>query len=378
MQSEFPVKVARLENIGILVNEDSVLGGYFLAKDIPDNCRIIDNRYNNKKRLNAPIYLEVYPSFLCNFRCSFCYLKLLGINLADSKQMSDETINATVKMCDERGINTMNILGGEPLHPLNWPTTRKLIERAHEKGIRADITTNGFFLTEEIVDFLKKNQTKLNLSLQSLQPENSKKILGLDPSQQLKNIILNIVDGKIRYGLSTAILKTNINEIEQLIDFVNNLSTCGAWVWRYVTVFGDFDKSTLYSMKEFFDIYNKYKNKIKKNVYFDAPFSYKYLNIKPMETDFDAILSPCCNPGESKAEVLPDGTVYSCILFYGDEGQIMGNVNQEVNFTKTYGYKREYCSNSSCAYSTYCTGCPAYANRTGVKFDDRCEYARKA
>ncbi len=184
MQSEFPVKVARLENIGILVNDDSVLGGYFLAKDIPDNCRIIDNRYNNKKRLNAPIYLEVYPSFLCNFRCSFCYLKLLGINLADSKQMSDETINATVKMCDERGINTMNILGGEPLHPLNWPTTRKLIERAHEKGIRADITTNGFFLTEEIVDFLKKNQTKLNLSLQSLQPENSKKILGLDPSQQ--------------------------------------------------------------------------------------------------------------------------------------------------------------------------------------------------
>ena len=377
MQEGSVVKVARLENIGILVNDDSVLGGYFLAKKVPSGCKVIDNRVDNKKRLNAPIYLDVYPSFLCNFRCSFCYLKLLGINLADSKQMSDETIDKTMKMCEDRGISTINILGGEPLHPLTWPTTRKLIERAHEKGIRADVTTNGYFLTEEIVNFMNKNGTKLNLSLHSLQSNNSKEILGLDPSQRLKDIILNIVDGKINYGLTTAILKTNINEIDQLIDFVNSLSTCGAWVWRYVTVFGNFDKSTLYSTKEFFELYKRYKGQIKKNVYFDGPFSYKYLNIKPLETEFDAVLSPCCNPGESKAEIMPDGTVYSCVLFYGDNDQIMGNVSTEVNFTKSYGYKKVSCSNSLCSYNKYCTGCPAYANRIGVKFDDRCEYAQR-
>ena len=144
--------------------------------------------------------------------------------------MSNETINATIKMCEDHGISTINILGGEPLHPLTWSTTRKLIERAHEKGIGADVTTNGSFLTEEIVSFMNKNQTKLNLSLHSLQSNNSKEILGLDVSQRLRDIILNVVDGKINYGLTTAILKTNINEIEQLISFVNTLSTSAVLV----------------------------------------------------------------------------------------------------------------------------------------------------
>lgn len=371
------MRVARIENIGILVNEDSVLGGYFLAKAIPADCRVVDNRANNKKRLNAPIYLDIYPSFLCNFRCTFCYLKLLGVNLANSEQMSDETIDDTIKLCVKYGINTINILGGEPLHPLTWATTSKLIERAYENDIRSDITTNGYFLTEEIVDFLKDKRAKLNLSVHSLNPNNSSKIVGLSSPEKLKNIIMDVVDGKIDYGVTTAILKTNIDELGQLIDFINNLSICGAWVWRYVTVFGDFNKTTLLSTKEFFGLYNNYKDRIKKNVYFDGPFSYKYLGIKPLETEFDAILSPCCNPGESKAEVLPDGTVYSCILFYGDKSQIVGNVSTGVDFTKSYGYKRSYCNDYLCSYNRYCTGCPAYASRIGVKFDDRCEYFKE-
>ncbi|MEM0142929.1 MAG: hypothetical protein QXL94_03110, partial [Candidatus Parvarchaeum sp.] len=202
------------------------------------------------------------------------------------------------------------------------------------------------------------------------------KILGLDPSQRLKEVILNVVDGKINYGLSTAILNTNNDEIEELIEFVNSLTTCGAWVWRYVTVFKDFDKSTISSPAKFFDLYKKYKDRINKDVYFDGPFSYKYLNIKPLETEFDSILSPCCNPGESKAEVLPDGTVYSCILFYRDKNQIIGNVSSTVDYTKEYGYKTKPCANSSCSYVKYCTGCPAYAKNAGLQYDDRCEYAK--
>lgn len=120
-----------------------------------------------------------------------------------------------------------------------------------------------------------------------------------------------------------------------------------------------------------------YKDRIKKNVYFDRPFSYKYLNIKPLETEFDAVLSLCCNPGESKAEIMPDETVYSCVLFYGDNDQIMGNVSTRVNFNKSYGYKKISCDNSLCSYNKYCMSCPAYANRIGIKFDDRCEYAQR-
>ena len=292
--------------------------------------------------------------------------------------MSDETINSTIKMCLRRGISTINILGGEPLHPITWGTTRKLIEKAYENDIKADVTTNGYFLTEEIINFMKKTKTKLNLSLHSLEPSNSARIVGLDSSQRLKDVILNIVDGKIDYGLTTSILKTNIDEIEQLIDFVNNLSTCGAWVWRYVTVFGKFDKSTLQTPKEFFELYKKYKDRIRKNVYFDGPFSYKYLGIKPLETEFDSILTPCCNPGESKAEVMPDGTIYSCVLFYGDNSQVVGNVSSEFDFTKEYGYKKLKCINSICSYNKYCTGCQAYANITRVKFDDRCAYIKEA
>ena len=367
------IKVARLENIGILVEDKSVLGGYYLAKNVPVSYRIVDNRVKNKKRLNAPIYLDVYPSLLCNFRCSFCYIKLLGMDLADPAQMLDKTISDTVKMCVNYGISVINILGGEPLHPINRKTTFRLIEEAYKNGIDTDITTNGYFLDSDVVKFLNEHSTKLNISLQSLHSETSMKIIGVDPSMRLRNSIFNIVDGKISYNLTTAIMKTNYEELDELVDFVNCLKTCDSWIWRCVTVFGDFNKSTIYSVGEFFDVYKRYKDRIAKNVYFDAPFTYKYLGVKPLETALDSVLTACCNPGESKAEVMPNGTVYSCILFHSDKNQIIGSVSSGVDFTKEYGYKSQKCSISKCNYIKNCTGCRAYAILNNKSVDDRCE-----
>ncbi len=371
------MKVARLENIGILANDSSIMGNYLLIKKVPKDYRIVDNRIKNTKRINAPLYLEVYPSFLCNFKCTFCYLKLLGINPDDSYQMSDKTIKSTIKICVDYGINSIGILGGEPFHPVNIKTTYKLIEESNKKDIAVDVTTNAYFLNNKIINFLNDNNTKLTISLHAIQSEESLKIIGFNCTERLKNIISNTVDGKIDYGLTTSILMTNIDTIDQMLNFVNNLSTCVAWVWKYVSVFNNFDNSTLLNITDFFELYKKYKNKIKTNTYFDAPFTYKYLEIKPQKTELDSILSLCCNPGESKAEVMPDGTIYSCVLFHEDKSQIVGNVNTKFDFTKEYGYKHLLCKNNMCVHIKKCTGCIAYAHLNNKLVDDRCEFRYK-
>ncbi len=88
----------------------------------------------------------------CNYNCLHCF------NAADNNRLQSEfTLEEAEKLIEEAekcGINAFTITGGEPmLHP----HFMDIIRRIYEHGMYVEeLNTNGFFITQEILDEMKK------------------------------------------------------------------------------------------------------------------------------------------------------------------------------------------------------------------------------
>lgn len=88
----------------------------------------------------------------CNYNCLHCF------NASDNSRLQSEyTLEEAEKLIEEAekcGINAITLTGGEPmLHPHFMDIVQKIY--AHGMYVES-LTTNGYFLTQEILDALKK------------------------------------------------------------------------------------------------------------------------------------------------------------------------------------------------------------------------------
>lgn len=360
--------VVRHENIGLCGYNDGVL---CLLSGVPKGFRVVDNRGTNKA-LGAPVYIEFYPSFLCNFSCKYCFVddKAVGIQPII---VSKKTIDSLIKYSYDKGIYTIYVFGGEPLLPSVIEKVFYLIEKSYLHGININLTTNGYFINSKVISFLKRFNVILNISLQGSNSEITKQVSKNQNAYIVHEKIISFVENKIDYGVSTNIIKSNLSEFDNLINFINSLKTCGAWVWRLPTIAGNFLHHRYESItsKDFFALYERKKEKIKKRIYFDTPFSYSYFNVEPPKNDLDKLYAGC-NAGLRKITVLPNGDIWPCILLLGHDYYQMGNINYDINWDVTISNKVINCSNKSCKFIDICTGCPGYTWQNKVDYDTRC------
>lgn len=120
-------------------------------------------------------YLRVSVTDRCNLRCVYC-MPQNGINLMSHKDiLSFEEITEIVKFSVKIGIDKIRITGGEPL-------VRKgivsLIEQISKiSGIRdLGITTNGILLTEFAEQLSDVGLGRVNISLDTINPETYSKV----------------------------------------------------------------------------------------------------------------------------------------------------------------------------------------------------------
>src|SRR5262249_20920132 len=105
-------------------------------------------------------------------KCSYCYEVQVGFH-GTGKSMSVETGKRSIDMYLERSGNRkyldVTFFGGEPL--LNFKLVRELVgyslERASQldKHITFKLTTNGFLLTREVIDFLVAHNFAVMISI---------------------------------------------------------------------------------------------------------------------------------------------------------------------------------------------------------------------
>lgn len=115
-------------------------------------------------RGNNQISLTICPTMNCNFACPYCFERHRpGIM---SEQVQADVVALAEKMIDASSAKALRVtwFGGEPLIGMNVITalTEKLRAIAEKKNAEysASIITNGYLLTQEIVDTLAQCDVK--------------------------------------------------------------------------------------------------------------------------------------------------------------------------------------------------------------------------
>ena len=92
-------------------------------------------RYNKIRKMdiaNGPgIRVSIFMQG-CTFNCKNCFNKETH-DFEGGEQFTEDTINTVLKLCDNKTIKGLSILGGEPLHPKNIEGTTKLAKEFKEK-----------------------------------------------------------------------------------------------------------------------------------------------------------------------------------------------------------------------------------------------------
>ena len=163
-------------------------------------------------------YLRVSVTKRCNLNCSYC-----GTKNESGEELTPFQIEKIVKAFASCGITKVRLTGGEPLMRQDIVEIAERISRID--GIKKiALTTNGIFLKKYAEQLKKAGVTAVNISLDTTDKEQFRKITGYDGLQK----VFEGIDECERVGLSTIRLNAvltrgkNENEAENLINIARD------------------------------------------------------------------------------------------------------------------------------------------------------------
>ncbi len=165
-------------------------------------------------------YLRVSLIDRCNLKCLYCMPQGLLNPFKEDELLSMQEIAEVIGIFAEMGITKVRLTGGEPLLRKDVPSLVREIKNT--PGIREVVmTTNAVLLKNFAVELKKAGLDRVNISLDTLDRENFKRITGLD---KLKDVLEGIEAAvAARLGLikiNTVLMKGyNDHEILDLLAF---------------------------------------------------------------------------------------------------------------------------------------------------------------
>ena len=161
-------------------------GGFFLLRDLRngDKCVIIgitsiqtDCRLGNYEGLpmidqfgRNITYLRISVTELCNLRCRYCMPEAGVCKKSHDEMLTEDEIIRAVEAAASLGITKLRITGGEPLVKKNIVSICRRASRV--PGIKeVCLTTNGTLLSELAGPLREAGVSRLNLSIDTLNPE---------------------------------------------------------------------------------------------------------------------------------------------------------------------------------------------------------------
>jgi len=149
----------------------------------------------------------------CNLRCFYCHNE--GQKKSDSEMLPEE-IERVVSVGKRLGIRKLKITGGEPLLRND---VVEIVEKISKHMDEVSMTTNGMLLGKYISALKNAGLDRVNVSLDSLNPETYKYVTGVNNLQHVIEGIktaAEIIPVKINM---VVMKKINENEIENMIKF---------------------------------------------------------------------------------------------------------------------------------------------------------------
>lgn len=150
----------------------------------------------------------------CNLRCHYC-MPVDATFMDEKSYLTPPEYFEIVKDLYQYGLEELRLTGGEPLMRKSFREIVELIAQVPLKKI--GMTTNGIFL-DKYLDVLKDNRVHhLNISLDSLNPQNFKKITHGD---HLNRILRNIeLAQKLNFNIKLNVVAMRGVNDHELMDF---------------------------------------------------------------------------------------------------------------------------------------------------------------
>lgn len=151
----------------------------------------------------------------CNFNCKYCFVKQKPNSM--SFKVADDTIKWLLQNNTEKEL-TVIFFGGEPT--LEWDNIIVPLVNKYPK-IKYSITTNGYLLNKEKIDFLAKNNFSVLLSMdgaETTQNYNRKE----NSFKKLDNIIPYLIDNIQYNGLRGTIIPATCHHTFENILYAQN------------------------------------------------------------------------------------------------------------------------------------------------------------
>jgi GTP 3',8-cyclase len=172
-------------------------------------CQMVDSF----GRLVTGLRIALTPR--CNLKCIYCHHE--G-EVGPREEIPDEMVVNVARAAAELGVRSLKFTGGEPL--LRKDLADLISQMPQDLDI--SLTTNGVFLADQAESLARAGLDRVNVSLDSLNPEKYCAITGGtvgDLEKVLAGIDAAKEAGLLPIKLNVVVLKENESEIPELIDY---------------------------------------------------------------------------------------------------------------------------------------------------------------
>ncbi|WP_129597574.1 thioether cross-link-forming SCIFF peptide maturase [Anaerophilus nitritogenes] len=366
--------------------------GLLYAEDVYQN----HPAFLNKKPFIKALCLHIAHD--CNIRCKYCFASqgdFKGQRSLMGEEVGKKALDFLIEHSGSRRNLEVDFFGGEPL--MNFEVVKKLVEYGRKreketnKRFRFTITTNGVLLNDEKMKYINENMNNVVLSIDGRKNVNDYMRYTVDGSGTYDIIIPKFLKmAKMRNGKDYFVRGTFTKNNLDFSKDVLHLADLGFDSTSIEPVVTDPKEDYALSEEDLKKIYEEYDLLAKE--YIKRKKEGKGFHFFHFMIDLNQ--GPCvvkrlsgCGAGTEYLAVTPEGDLYPCHQFVGNEEFCLGSVdngisNQEIreNFKHAHVYSKEKCRD--CWAKFYCSGgCHANAynfNQTIYKpYEMGCEMEKK-
>ena len=274
-----------------------------------------------------------YLTNYCNLKCKYCY------ECDESKINNKMDFNIIKQLLTEQSNkknDTTNIgfFGGEPLlqKQLIYDTVNfgKDLYKSTKHNFMYSVTTNGTLIDDEFIEFCKKNNILVGISIDGNEYTHNLNRKSKDNKNTFNMVLENArkcLDAKVNCMALPVICINNVeymaNNIRFLIELGFKKITCN---FNY---YDKWDDSSLNILKQQYEEIS--------NIYYDEFKNKNYIRIYPLDTKMQLhIYERKCSDGcnKNRIAVNVDGKFYPCIQFVGDSRFEIGDYKQGIDYKK--------------------------------------------
>ena len=285
-----------------------------------------------------------------------------------SADIGKKAIDFVIEKSGPRKNIEVDLFGGEPL--MAFDAIKEIVdyartqEKIHNKNIRFTMTTNATLLNDERMDYLDKNMGNIVLSIDGRKEVNDRVRVRIDGSGSFDSILpkikkmVKIRDKSKQYYARGTFTRKNTDFFKD----IKYLADEGFDEISIEPVVLPEDNPLSLREEDLPTIYEQYDKLYEEMLYNGGKFKFYHFNI-------DITGGPCvykrisgCGAGHEYVAVTPNGDIYPCHQFVGNENFRMGNLRDWNNlrediaqkFKEAHIYNKPKCKR--CWARFYCSG----------------------